>query len=371
MFNLEKSPFCLWKSCSAYFLLIVSASFLASCVSNDDDVSKRAGELLKQHKYADAQRLFQENVKRQEERWKATIAVSKSHTLESSVARKSEEEQAKRLAVAYNNLAISYYGAGKYSEAENAYEQAIRTYRKYFGKENQFVLDCVNSLAACYFKQGKLFEAERFYLEEINIQKMLLKPDSLSLATTANNLAAIYQKLGDHENAERYFQWALYLCEHSKHTAREKDELADILNNLALFYEKTGNYSDARDMVQKALDLEDTMTGTEASIDRVRSLLVLGGLEKGFDADASESHYKEAIKIVDTTLKDRPDIACDALKKYAELLLAERKFDEAYPVFKRAIAAAELAHGLAHPSVAEILSDFALLYRRTGRYEEA
>ncbi len=345
--------------------VLLSLLLLCSCnmFANDDKLLEQGNTLLKNHQYAKAEELFQKYAQKQE-------YELNSLTAKSSIKKKQLEIQAKRVAVGWNNLATAYYGSGKYVEAEEAFLRAITVQRQYFGKQSTFMVNCLNSLAASYYKQGKLFEAERYYIEELEIQKQLLKPSSLSIAITANNLAAIYQKLGDDDNAEKYFQWALNLCKDAPSTPEEENQLADILNNLALFYEKKSNFSDAKDMVQKALELEKKMTGTPGIIDKVRSLLVLAGIEKSFDVDASENHYLEASKIIDTQLASRNDLLCEALEKHAELLLSERRFTEAEPVFRRSLESCEQAHGLSHPSVAERLSEFSLLFRRTGRPEE-
>lgn len=344
----------------------MSVSLLCSCqlFANDDELIERGNELLRAHKYGPAQELFQKYAQKQE-------YVLNSLNAQSSTDKNRLKEQVNKVAIAWNNLATAYYGAGRYGEAEEAFLRSITIQRQYVGKQNAFMVSCLNALAACYYKQGKLFEAERYYLEELEIQEQMLKPSSLAIAITANNLAAIYQKLGDDDNAEKYFQWALNLCQDSPATPEEQDQLADILNNLALFYEKTSNYSDAKDMVQKALALEKKMKGNAALVDKARSLLVLALIEKGFDLDASEDHYQEAIKIIDEQLGHRNDLLCEALEKYAELLLSERRFIEAEPVFRRSLETCEQAHGLTHPGVAERLSEFSLLFRRTGRPEES
>lgn len=276
-----------------------------------------------------------------------------------------------RLAASYKDLAVAFYETGRYSLAQPAFQEAIRAHSSVFGRNNDFVAGALHTLAASYYKQGKLVEAEACYKQEIDAIKAMRKPNPLKLAVTANNLAAIYQKLGEDVAAEKYFSWALSLCAGFKDTEKESDQMVDILNNLALFYEKEADYEQAMAMVDKALDIEEKRS-KGFSENRVRSLLVRASIEKStFNVESSEEDYKECLDLISKSTNPHPELACETLDKYADLLFVQRKFKEAEPQFLKCIQACEAAHGPEHPTLAERLSDFAILYRRTQRYSEA
>ncbi|MBX9688812.1 MAG: tetratricopeptide repeat protein [Candidatus Obscuribacterales bacterium] len=354
-------------------LLIASSFALSSCQLLDGDPTEEGMELLAEKKYSQAESIFQSDTLRQEN--KLREIKSAALNLEGAALKgklKEERKQGERLANAYKNLATVLFTTGKYGPAEAAFEKAIEYYSAYFKRESKFVVECLHSLAAGYYKQGKLLEAEQYYIQELELEKKLLKPDSLTLAVTANNLAAIYQRLGDDLEAEKYFRWALSLCEHCRQSPKETDQLADILNNLALFYEKNGFYGDAREMVQRAIKLEDSQKGAAFSADKVRSLLVLAAIEKStFELDNSEEHYRAAIELINKELRGNPALAASAHEKFADLLLLERKFDEAEPEFQLCLKACKEAYGPEHPLLAENLSEFSVLYRRKGNFAEA
>lgn len=375
-----------WTSVTAWFsalaLLALLAALLFACHANSDDVlnNQLAVQLLKEKKYAEAEPIFQALISRLESKLKdSATGDTKARKQPLSLLLNQEKQEGKMLAVACNNLATALYESGKYAEAESAYEKAIHTYRQYFGKQHHFVMDCLNKLAATYYKQGKYIDAERYYLEGLELEKQLLKPGSLEIAVTANNLAAIYQKLGDDEEAEKYFQYALDLCEKFKSSDREKHKLADILNNMAVFYERNGEYDDAKDLVSRALELEESQNNEDFLIDKARSHMVLASIHKaGLDLDASEQHYQKALALIyhvpEGTLLHfggRADLASEIMAKYAELLLGQRKFKEAEPLFERSLNASIEAHGEEHPATAERLSEYAILMRRTERYSRA
>ena len=62
---------------------------------------------------------------------------------------------------------------------------------------------------------------------------------------------------------------------------------------------------------------------------------------------------------------DHPDVAF-ALNNLALLYLAQGRYAEAEPLFKRALAIMEKAFGPGHPHVAVSLENYAAILRETG-----
>ncbi|ODS33390.1 MAG: hypothetical protein SCARUB_01499 [Candidatus Scalindua rubra] len=67
---------------------------------------------------------------------------------------------------------------------------------------------------------------------------------------------------------------------------------------------------------------------------------------------------------------DHPDVA-RSLNRLARLYESRRKYDEAQPLYNRALAIREKALGSDHPDVAEPLENLARLYHFQGKYAEA
>ena len=362
-----------FHSLLSLILPVFVAMICSGCTlfEREESLPPTALDLMRAHKYVEAEALLRQEIVEHE---KKIIAGKAGVYTDSSAKKKADEErkkEAKRLATAYKNLATVLFETGKYQLAEPAFLRSIEIYSEYFGRDNEYVANGLHSIAAAYYKQGKIDEAQRYYKDELSVLQSQKSPNALKLAITANNLAAIYQRLGEDAEAEKYFSWALNLCANFKSSEKESDQMVDILNNLALFYEKEGNYTQALHMVDRALATEDKRT-KGFSENRVRSLLVRAVIEKStFDLEASEEDYQTIIALIEKSKLKRSELACEALDKYADLLLLQRKFKEAEPQFENCIKACEAAHGNEHPSVAERLSDFAVLYRRTQRYAEA
>lgn len=355
------------RNCQLFHLLIAALLFatsLCSCTANS--APQEAKEALSKGQFARAEFSFrseslhlENELRRLKTRRKGADSANNKDQLNE------ESKLAVRLAEANFGLGKALHLQGKYSSAIDCLQRSGDLYKLYMGKQNEFMVECLNLMAVSFFKQGKLLDAESAYKEELEIQKSLLKPDSLKLAATANNLAAIYQKLGEEDQAETHFKWALNLCLNCKNSGKESDQLADILTNFALFYLKQSELDKAREMIGKALFIELKHEGKTFVIDRVRSLLVLAAIEKtALEFYQAETHYQQALKLIDKELPERVDLSYETLEKLAELLLQEQKYEEALPVFQRALAACKLAHGDAHPEYAESLFEMALLFRR-------
>jgi tetratricopeptide (TPR) repeat protein len=90
-----------------------------------------------------------------------------------------------------------------------------------------------------------------------------------------------------------------------------------------------------------------------------------------------QGRYGDAERLLVNALKrsergapEAPDLAA-ALARLADLYRAQARYEEAEPLYRRAIALEEGTHGGEHPRVARVLNNLALVYRAQGLYEQA
>jgi tetratricopeptide (TPR) repeat protein len=85
----------------------------------------------------------------------------------------------------------------------------------------------------------------------------------------------------------------------------------------------------------------------------------------------AEPLFKRAIALVEKTLgKEHPELAVN-LNDLASLYQTQGKYQEAEPLYQRAITIGEKTLGPEHPNLAIRLNNLALLYQTQGKYEEA
>ncbi len=102
---------------------------------------------------------------------------------------------------------------------------------------------------------------------------------------------------------------------------------------------------------------------------------------RGYNEDGLEAlkagRYPESEKLFKLALVEAeklgpydPRLAA-SLNNLAELYRTQGKYDQAEPLFKRALAIKEKALGPDHPSVATVLENYAALLKATSRQSEA
>lgn len=279
-----------------------------------------------------------------------------------------DESIVRQICVVYANMAKMHAAQGSYSAAADWYQKALALYETRVGTIDQFIAGLLHALSNCYFNMGNYEKAAQMSHRELLFYKHLGAQD-IRVAVVFNNLAQIYEKLDQKEDAEVYFQWAMNLSD-----LKQKDSLPaqiDILNNYAIFCRRQKKFAQAKQLVERAITLQkhESPGFSEA---KVKSLYVLAGIEREtYDLEAAELHYAEALELIHEHPGGSPALECEGLDAYANLLLYERRFSEAEPVFEHCLEHCRSVHGPRHPCIAERLSDMSLLYRRTGRNREA
>ena len=101
-----------------------------------------------------------------------------------------------------------------------------------------------------------------------------------------------------------------------------------------------------------------------------------GRVDDGVDA-FQEGRYGDAERLLVGALKraersapESTDLAV-ALGKLADLYRAQARYEEAEPLYRRAIAIEEMRHGSQHSRMARVLNNLALVYRAQGLYTQA
>ena len=89
-----------------------------------------------------------------------------------------------------NERAVKFYQQGRYSEAVQVAEQALKVAENTFGPEHPDVATSLNNLALFYHSQGKYTEAEPFYKRSLTIREKALGPYHPDVAQSLNNLAS-------------------------------------------------------------------------------------------------------------------------------------------------------------------------------------
>jgi len=126
-------------------------------------------------------------------------------------------------------------------------------------------------------------------------------------------------------------------------------------------------------LVPHARIVADYALGTDAGLEEAASALNQSGiyLEARGAYDEAEPLFRRALAIVEKTLGPEHPKVATGLNNLAEVLRATGRYDEAKPLYRRALAIGEKTLGPEHPSVATRLNNLAGLLEDTGRHDEA
>jgi tetratricopeptide (TPR) repeat protein len=148
--------------------------------------------------------------------------------------------------------------------------------------------------------------------------------DPAALASAIARLAELYRTRARYDEAERLYQRAIALSE-----THRLDGRARLLNGLALVYRAQGFYDLAEPLCRRALEIAEREHGADHAI------------------------------------------TVAAVRNLMTVCLAQRRYLEAGPLLRRAVAEQERILGPAHPALAGTLSTYAALLRKTRADDEA
>ncbi len=142
------------------------------------------------------------------------------------------------------------------------------------------------------------------------------------------------------------------------------------LNNLGWLYLHQGRHTESEQSFKRSLAMDEK--ALDPAHPRVAS--DLGNLallyrEQG-KRDKAENLLVRAVAILDKTMPDSLELAINSAN-LADLYSADGRLDDAEALFKRSLVILESAVGPVHPFVAQGLSGYAFLLRKSGRIAEA
>ena len=170
-------------------------------------------------------------------------------------------ENTQEHALALNEHALSVHAAGRFSEAEGLYRQALEIARATIGETHPNYASDLNNLAAVVLAQGRYDEAEGLYRQALDIGRATIGETHPNYATHLNNLAAVVKAQGRYDEAEGLYRQALDI---DRATIGETHpDYATRLNNLAAVVQSQGKFAAAEPFYQQAIVILDATLGPD------------------------------------------------------------------------------------------------------------
>jgi tetratricopeptide (TPR) repeat protein/Ser/Thr protein kinase RdoA (MazF antagonist) len=291
----------------------------------------------------------------------------------------------------YRGVILHYQG--EFSKARSYYEDAIALAEKLGGPGQQRLVTILSALGFASHMVGRHEEARAHYQRALSVYEKTLGPDTPGFDTALSNLGNLEEELGHYEAALRLYERSLAIAERTY--GPEHRNVASHLSTTGMILVEKGEYDKALKLSERALAIAKKITASgpllvaptltwmaDALLDLGRAEEARSHLEKALVirekalgpshtdvadtltglaiARARLGQMKEAIRLGRRAVeiaeaKGRPRQLGIALDSLGVALLADRRFQDALPVFTRAVVVVEKALPPDHPELASLL----------------
>lgn len=188
---------------------------------------------------------------------------------------------------------------GKYAEAKDAYERALKIYEPLRVSLPGMVVFVRARLAGIFMQIGDNRAAKPILDSALALAEEKLHPTDFRLATVLTTLGRYYENIGDYSSAKEFFDRSLKIQQAIRQS--NSNPIANNLQQLANLYRKTGDYAAARPLLERALAIRERNRGpSHPDVAETLSNLALV-LENTRDYSGARKSYERALAIVRTT----------------------------------------------------------------------
>jgi tetratricopeptide (TPR) repeat protein/CHAT domain-containing protein len=334
------------------FLLgaILAAALAAAAWAQETPAAlhRKALELLDQGRYAEALQVAEQALRRSEE--------------------VSGPESSSTAAVLYT-LARAHSALEQHARALVLLERALRILEKTRGPESYEVAMVLGRLGQARRGLGDPLGAQPFLRRSAQILEGVRGPDHLDTVRAWRDLALALQEARQYTEALELYQKVVGLLE--KTEGADPYELGIALGNMAALYKAMADYARAEPLYQRSLEILRRRLGAGHAL--VGTMLDnLGQLYREMgDYDKAEEAMRSALALFEGSLgPDSLDTAI-CVNNLAALYWVQERYQEAEPLYRRALEIWTRLGGEDHPQVGKILDNLAGVLRVTGRLQEA
>ena len=285
-----------------------------------------------------------------------------------------EGEHHDDVGVALRSVGLAYERLGKYTQALEYHQQALKMYQGLHEREHHAdVAAVLRSVGLAYERLGKYTQALEYYQQALKMyQEVHEKKDHADVARNLRNVGIAYKNLGNHAQALEYYQQALAMYQ-ALHEGEHHADIAAALRSVGLAHQNLSKYTEALEYYQKALEMRKALyKGDHADVAQVLNDVGVAYERLGKDTQALE-YYQQALAIYQEVheKKDHADVA----RNLRNVGLAYHNLGnhaQALEYYQKALAMQQALHeGEHHADVAATLRSIGLAYERLGKDTEA
>ena len=270
---------------------------------------------------------------------------------------------------AMDNLATSYWEAGRNDKALKLREQMLALYRKVLGPEHPNTLWAMGNLANSYYTAGRRDEALKLREQVLALRRKVLGPEHPETISAMNNLAISYNNAGRKNEALKLREQVLAFFR--KVLGPEHPITLRAMNNLAVSYDNAGRNDEALKLKEQVLALRRKALGPE----HPDTIMAMNNLANSYDAAGRKD---EAFKLREQVLAlrrkvlgpEHPDTIM-AMGNLASSYDEAGRKDEALKLREQVLALSRKVSGPEHPDTLTAVNNLVDAYIAAGRKDEA
>jgi tetratricopeptide (TPR) repeat protein len=273
------------------------------------------------------------------------------------------EEQA---ALPMGNLAVLYFLAGRFDEAQELLERCLRVQTALLGPDHPRLANSLAHLGETYLIHQRYAEAEELLRRALAIKEKSAAPDHPDLIMILSATGRLLIVTGRLEQAGAAFERALRIARAS--LPPDHTEMGALLVNVGRYERLRGNLAEAQTVLEQARSILERTLGA----DHLRTLAALTALGELFVAqgryESAEAIYRRAQAAMErTNAPDRDRVA--VLGSLAQICSVRGRFTEAAQFYRMALPLWKSL--LPVEEYAGKLRELAAIYRAGGRAQDA
>ena len=224
----------------------------------------------------------------------------------------------------------------------------------------------INKEGMIAFKERNFIKAESFYIQAIEEAKKANLDAELS--ATLNNLGLLKTELLQFEEAEKLITESLRL--RLQYYGSNHRYVAQSYNNLARVYESTELMEESIELYVKAIKVYESL-GNRYSMLLARTLINLSTVQLNIGLlDVAQINLVRALALSKKFERDNI-VSLSAMRNLAALFVQKGNYIEAEEIYLRLIEIRKNTDGLKSISLARVLNNLAVLYKKNCKYDLA
>ena len=263
-----------------------------------------------------------------------------------------------------NQLAIACRHTGQYTEAEQAYLQAINLHRAYAGKTGELAV-VLSNLSTLYVDMGRDAEAQTIEKQAFEARQASVDWNDPQMLASVRDLAEVYQRQGDLSQAANVLKQAF---DHSRPLLGEHPDVASLAHNLGDLWTELGNPARANAYFAHALKIQRAAFG---NIHKDVASSLMGMAATAIVPEQATSYVHEALEIQRALTGEQSAEYARYLGAWALMKMRENGFRGTRAMLQRVLAVQRATLDARSVDIIETLNSLGLVHHMNGDYANA